>query len=147
MGLFKDGHGNYDALWFDQGYSDRHLTKTTHNKAQNMCSIPGMAFKYIYEVRTFFYNIYSRTKQSIFQTSPDGKVHGAKMGPSGADRTQVGPMLAPLTWAHLGPTGPRWAQCWLHELCYLGLFQLAFNKMFLRYVPEGPMHITPSYVT
>ena len=22
--------------------------------------------------------------------------------------------------AHLGPTGPRWAPCWPHELCYLG---------------------------
>ena len=29
---------------------------------------------------------------------PDSKVHGA----------------------HLGPTGPRWAQCWPHEPCYLG---------------------------
>ena len=27
----------------------------------------------------------------------DSKVHGANMGPSGADRTQVGPMLAPWT--------------------------------------------------
>ena len=26
------------------------------------------------------------------------------------------------TWAHLGPTGPRWAPCWPHELCYLVLF-------------------------
>ena len=24
------------------------------------------------------------------------------------------------TWAHLGPTGPRWASCWPHEPCYLG---------------------------
>ena len=23
------------------------------------------------------------------------------------------------TWAHLGPTGPRWAPCWPHEPCYL----------------------------
>ena len=23
---------------------------------------------------------------------------------------------------HLGPTGPRWAPCWPHELCYLGYF-------------------------
>ena len=23
-------------------------------------------------------------------------------------------------WAHLGPTGPRWAPCWPHEACYLG---------------------------
>ena len=28
---------------------------------------------------------------------PDSKVHGTNMGPSGADRTQVGPMLAPWT--------------------------------------------------
>ena len=25
------------------------------------------------------------------------------------------------TWAHLGPTGPRRAPCWPHELCYLGI--------------------------
>ena len=25
------------------------------------------------------------------------------------------------TWGHLGPTGPRWAPFWPHELCYLGL--------------------------
>ena len=25
------------------------------------------------------------------------------------------------TWAQLGPTGPRWAPCWPHETCYLGL--------------------------
>ena len=24
--------------------------------------------------------------------------------------------------AYLGPTGPRWAPCWPHELCYLGIF-------------------------
>ena len=33
---------------------------------------------------------------------PYSKVHGANMG------------------HHLGPAGPRWAQCWPHELCYLG---------------------------
>ena len=26
--------------------------------------------------------------------------------------------------AHLGPTGPRWAPCWLRELCYLSGFTL-----------------------
>ena len=35
------------------------------------------------------------------QHIPDSKVHEANTGPSGADRTQVGP-------------------CWPHELCYLG---------------------------
>ena len=33
---------------------------------------------------------------------------GPTWGPSGADRTQVGPVLAT---GHLGPTGPRWALC------------------------------------
>ena len=27
------------------------------------------------------------------------------------------------TWAHLGPTGPRWAPCWPHEVCYLGCYE------------------------
>ena len=35
---------------------------------------------------------------SAGERHPDSKVHGA----------------------HLGPTGPRWAPCWPHELCYLG---------------------------
>ena len=26
--------------------------------------------------------------------------------------------------AHLGPTGPRWAPCWPHKLCCLGLVQV-----------------------
>ena len=30
--------------------------------------------------------------------------------------------------AHLGPTGPRWAPCWPHELYYLG-FVLCFNTI------------------
>ena len=39
-------------------------------------------------------------------------------GPSGAHRSQVGPMNQ--HGAHLGPTGPRWAPCWPHEHCLLG---------------------------
>ena len=38
----------------------------------------------------------------------------------------VGALIARLmgpTWAHLGPSGPRWAPCWPHELCYLGGFK------------------------
>ena len=37
----------------------------------------------------------------VYISSPDSKVDGANMGPSGADRTHVCP-------------------CWPHELCYLG---------------------------
>ena len=29
--------------------------------------------------------------------------------------------------AHLEPTGPRWAPCWPHELCYLGCHLLKGN--------------------
>ena len=43
---------------------------------------------------------------------PDSKVHGANMGPSGADRSQVGP-------------------CWPHELCYLGCEKISNNIWFI----------------
>ena len=37
--------------------------------------------------------------------------------------------------AHLGTTGPRWAPCWLHEPCYLGMnhkhFPLTINMMHI----------------
>ena len=39
------------------------------------------------------------------------------------DQWQWSPLIARFlgpTWAHLGPTGPRWAPRWPHELCYLG---------------------------
>ena len=31
-------------------------------------------------------------------------------------RAQIARFMGP-TWAHLGPTGPRWAPCWPHERC------------------------------
>ena len=40
----------------------------------------------------------TRSYTHVSDMFPDSKVHGA----------------------HLGPTGPRWAPCWPHELCYLG---------------------------
>ena len=30
--------------------------------------------------------------------------------------------------AHLGPTGPRWAPCWPHDLCYLGTTDRIYNS-------------------
>ena len=30
------------------------------------------------------------------------------------------------TWGPSGPTGPRWAPCWPHELCYLGVESVTF---------------------
>ena len=35
------------------------------------------------------------------------------------------------TWAHLGPTGPRWASCWPYELCYLGTAHSVLWILFL----------------
>ena len=41
------------------------------------------------------------------------------------------------TWVHLGPTGPRWAPCWPHELCYLGLIWTQFPPLnTLRPIPN-----------
>ena len=40
---------------------------------------------------------FSRNIERRTHVDPDSKVHGA----------------------HMGPTGPRWAPCWPHELCYL----------------------------
>ena len=48
---------------------------------------------------------------ALREYNPNSKVHGAHMGPSGADRTQVAP-------------------CWPHELCYLGRFQ---RKVIITY--------------
>ena len=45
----------------------------------------------------------SSFRQWHWSSYPDSKVHGANMGP---------------IW---GPSGPRWAPCWPHELCYLGM--------------------------
>ena len=36
------------------------------------------------------------------------------------ETTLIARFMGP-TWAHLGPTGPRWAPCWPHEPCYLGM--------------------------
>ena len=41
------------------------------------------------------------------------------------------------TRAHLGPTGPRWAPCWHHELCYLGTVKTPITQ-----VSHAPGHVT-----
>ena len=56
--------------------------------------------------------------QENLQMSPDSKVHGANMGPSGADMTQVGPRWAP--WTLLSGSSWRW-----RPFC-LGLHVLTF---------------------
>ena len=45
----------------------------------------------------------------------------------GALTTSVLSLLARFLGQHgalLGPIGPRWAPCWLHELCYLGYYNI-----------------------
>ena len=56
---------------------------------------------------------------SLWGDAPDSKVHGANMGPSGAGRTEVGPMLAPLTLLSgalcINRSVLLWTGCPLHE--------------------------------
>ena len=47
------------------------------------------------------------------------------------------------TWGHLGPTGPRWAPCWPHELCYLGMYHQRWFG-FVRYITITLHWINPS---
>ena len=43
------------------------------------------------------------------------------------------------SWHHLGPTGPRWAPCWSHGLCYLGRYETGVFVYFaLNYQPQAP---------
>ena len=53
------------------------------------------------------------TLSVLLGTFPDSKVHETYLGPPGADRAQVGPMLAP--W-------------WPHEPCYQGCHQYLLTK-------------------
>ena len=43
-------------------------------------------------------------------------------------------------WAHLGPTGPRWAPCWPHEFCYLGICSQNYIKLSLMTCNQGLLH-------
>ena len=45
------------------------------------------------------------------------------------------------TWGPSGPTGPRWASCWPHELCYLGSLLLT-----RRFPPIRPV-LSPHWMT
>ena len=51
--------------------------------------------------------------------------------------------------AHLGPTGPRWAPCWPHELCYVGTFSrppcTALTAPWLNYVPRKMPDVRSRY--
>ena len=49
---------------------------------------------------------------------------------------------SPVSWGqhgtHLGPTGPRWAPCWSHELCYLGQCRAVITQsVFSKILPTG----------
>ena len=74
-------------------------------------------------------------------TTPDSKVHGPIWGPPGADRTQVGPVLAPWTllsgtvWYDDSPMvlntqfvdAVSWDQCF-HRLCFLAATVFSFTN-------------------
>ena len=48
--------------------------------------------------------------------------------------------------AYLGPPGPRWAPCWLHEPCYLGIVPLSWTHSLSRGRAFGnPLWIFGSY--
>ena len=60
----------------------------------------------------------SACDKADIQVIPDSKVHGANMGPSEADRTQVGPMLAPwilLSGMVISACGQGIIQCYCYE--------------------------------
>ena len=76
---------------------------------------------------TYIFNIASKQIQfhkvlkddgNIPYVFPDSKVHGA----------------------HLGPTGPRWAPWWPHELCYLGLLNTQSESVW-EYLLETWLYI------
>ena len=51
------------------------------------------------------------------------------------------------TWAHLGPTGPRWAPCWPHEPCYLGSYDSRKSRqMWLRVNRTGGCRLMASLI-
>ena len=52
----------------------------------------GLTYGHIVDI-SFAYHFRHPTSHK-FWPNPDSKVHGVYMGPPGADRTQVGPMLA-----------------------------------------------------
>ena len=96
------------------------------------CNISAMVKKKLATIRLLFKSVQfsNREKSSTDITSLIARFTGPTWHPSGADRTKMGPMLAPWTLlsglpfvkpdskvhvakngAHLGPTGPR---CGLH---------------------------------
>ena len=68
----------------DMGKTDRHQITTKHSKAQTMC---------------MFYEdvLLSMHMEWYGMVTLIARFMGQTWGPSGADRTQVGPMLAPWT--------------------------------------------------
>ena len=44
-------------------------------------------------------------------------------------------------WAHLGPTGPRWAPCWPHESCYLGSITEFDFDVLIQYYLSIPLSL------
>ena len=45
------------------------------------------------------------------------------------------------TWGLLGPTGPRWAPCWHHESCFLGIIHNRYSTLKTLCSGEMPKEI------
>ena len=58
-------------------------------------------------------------------------------------RTLLAGCMGP-TWGHLGPSRPRWAPCWPHELCYLGTYNrhsIAHPWLWINSPPPGATYM------
>ena len=73
-------------------------------------------YEYNYWVLLCAYSILHKPVHNVSHRIWPGSLKARFMGP---------------TWAHLGPTGPRWAPCWPHELCHLGFFVIYFVVLWL----------------
>ena len=81
--------------------------KTLHDPFQSKTSTGWqyvLRYNFLMSVSIIFL-----TYEMMIDDIHDSKIHGTNMGP------------------HLGPTGPRWAPCWPHELCYLGWYHPSYN--------------------
>ena len=96
----------WKCRWYFSGFATTWRTSCAHKWGQ--CMVFVFDFRIIdYTYLWQWYQLFDANyvlmvvyiqhgqKSSPFLTfHPDSKVHGANMGPSGVDRTQVGPMLA-----------------------------------------------------
>ena len=97
MACFLEAPSHYlNQCWLINGFFDIHMRAISQDIL--MISICNISLKITF-VKNYCGISHRPVSETLPTIAPDSKVHGA----------------------HLGPTGPRWAPCWPHELCYLGL--------------------------